>query len=130
MDNSCCSKCQCARGHRTCVCPCALSLLEACGKNRGSMCCRALCGCGYGTWMLQDDRIAFISQQTSLLASSLGPPRFYLAAVEKNREKAWDQNYATTGNGGLGWYVMWTRFRNDGNVSTYNVAGVGQFNPP
>ena len=24
----------------------------------------------------------------------------------------------------------WTRFRNDGNVPTHNVAGVGQFNPP
>ena len=67
VDNSCCSKCQCARGHRTCVHPYALSLLEACGENRGSMCCHALCGCGYGTWMLQDDRTAFISQQTSLL---------------------------------------------------------------
>ena len=34
------------------------------------------------------------------LASSPGPsqilsPRFYLAAVEKNWEKAWDQNYVT-----------------------------------
>ena len=57
VDNSCCSKCQ-----YVCV-----SLLEACGENRGSMCCRALCGCGYGTWMLQEDRTAFISQQTSLL---------------------------------------------------------------
>ena len=35
--------------------------------------------------------------------------------MEKNREKAWDQNYVNTGNGGLGWYVMWTQFRNDGN---------------
>ena len=50
------------------------------------------------------------------------PPRFYLTAVEKNREKAWDQNYVTTGNGGLGYYVMWTRFRNDGNVPTHNAA--------
>ena len=32
-------------------------------------------------------------------------PRFYLAAVEKNREKAWDQTMQTTsqtGDGGLG----------------------------
>ena len=29
-------------------------------------------------------------------------PRFYLAAMEKNQEKAWGQNYVTTGNGGLG----------------------------
>ena len=31
-------------------------------------------------------------------------PRFYLAAVEKNQEKAWDQYYITsrTGNGELG----------------------------
>ena len=50
------------------------------------------------------------------------PPRFYLAAVAKNREKAWDQNYVTTGNGGLGWYVMWTQFCNDGNVPTHNVV--------
>ena len=41
-----------------------------------------------------------------MLASSQAPPRFYLAAVEKNREKARDQNYVTTGNGGLGWFVM------------------------
>ena len=36
-------------------------------------------------------------------------PRFYLAAVEKNPEKAWDQNYITDRK----WwtqYVMWTRF--------------------
>ena len=24
----------------------------------------------------------------------------------------------------------WTRFRNDGNVPTHNVAGIGQFNQP
>ena len=24
----------------------------------------------------------------------------------------------------------WTLFRNDGNVPTHNVAGIGQFNPP
>ena len=29
------------------------------------------------------------------LASSPGTPRFYLAAVEKNQKKAWDQNYVT-----------------------------------
>ena len=57
------------------------------------------------------------------------PPRFYLAAMEKNLEKAWEQNYVTTGNGGLGYYVMWTRFLNDGNLPTHNVAGIGQFNP-
>ena len=38
--------------------------------------------------------------------------------------KCREQNYVTTGNGGLGWYVMWTRFRNDGNVPTHNVAGI------
>ena len=27
-------------------------------------------------------------------------------------------------------WKWWTRFRNDGNVPTHNVAGVGQFNPP
>ena len=47
--------------------PYMLSHLEACGKNLRSMCCRALCGYGYGTWMLQHDRTAFILQQTSLL---------------------------------------------------------------
>ena len=47
--------------------PCALSHMEACGKNLRSMCCRALCGYQYGTWMLQDDRTAFTLQQTSLL---------------------------------------------------------------
>ena len=36
----------------------------------------------------------------------------------------------STENGGLGWYVTWTRFRNDGNVPMHNVAGVGQLNPP
>ena len=35
-------------------------------ENRGSMCCRALCGYGYSIWMLQDDRTAYILQQTSL----------------------------------------------------------------
>ena len=34
------------------------------------------------------------------------PPRFYLAAMEKNQEKAWEQNYVTTGNGELGYYAM------------------------
>ena len=41
--------------------------------------------------------------------------------MEKNREKAWEQDYVMTGNGGLGYYVMWTRFHNDGNVPTHNV---------
>ena len=41
--------------------------------------------------------------------------------MEKNREKAWEQDYVTTGNGGLGYYIMWTQFRNDGNVPTHNV---------
>ena len=62
-DNSRCGKCRCARRHRACARPCALSHLEAYGKNRRSMCCRALCGYGYGTWMLQDDRTVFILQQ-------------------------------------------------------------------
>ena len=34
-----------------------------------------------------------------------------------------------TGNGGLGWYVMWTRFHNDGDVPTQYMAGTGKFNP-
>ena len=62
-DNSHCGKCRCVRGHRACVRPRALSHLEACWKNRRSMCCHAQCGCGYGTWMLQDDRTAFIWQK-------------------------------------------------------------------
>ena len=46
----------------------ALSHLEVCGEKKcGSMCCHALCRCGYSTWMLQDDRTGFISHQTSLL---------------------------------------------------------------
>ena len=48
-----------------CLQPHKSSHLEVCEKNHGSMCYRALCG--YGTWMLQDDRTAFILQQTSLL---------------------------------------------------------------
>ena len=62
-DNSRCSKCRCARRHRACAHPRALSHLNVCGKNRRSTCCRALCGYGYGTWMLQDDKTAFILQQ-------------------------------------------------------------------
>ena len=50
-----------------CARPRALLHLEACWKNRRSMCCRALCGYGHGTWMLQDDRTTFILQQKSLL---------------------------------------------------------------
>ena len=65
-DNGCCCNCRCARGHRARVHYRALSHLEACEKNRGSMCCHALCGCGYGTWMLQDDRTASISQKRLL----------------------------------------------------------------
>ena len=41
-------KCRCVRGHTASVHPHVLSHLEACGKNLWSMCCRALCGCGYG----------------------------------------------------------------------------------
>ena len=55
-DNSRYSKCRGVRGTRVCARPRALSHLEECGKNRRSMCCCTLCGCGYGTWMLQDDR--------------------------------------------------------------------------
>ena len=64
------------------------------------------------------------------VASPQAPPRFYLAAVEKNQEKARDQNYIMIGNGGLGYYILWTQFCNDGNVPTHNVAGIDQFNPP
>ena len=63
-DNSRCGKCRCARRHRACARPRTLSHLEACGKNRRSMCCHALCGYAYDTWMLQD---AFILRQKSLL---------------------------------------------------------------
>ena len=49
-DNSRCGKCRCARGRRACARPSALSHLEACGKNRRSICCHALCGYAYGTW--------------------------------------------------------------------------------
>ena len=35
------------------------------------------------------------------VASPQASPRFYLAAVEKNQEKAWEQNYIMIGNGGL-----------------------------
>ena len=66
-DNSHWSKCWSARGHRVCVRPRTLSHLEACGKNNGSMCCCALFGYGYDTWMLHDDRTGFILQHKSLL---------------------------------------------------------------
>ena len=66
-ENSHCGNCRCARGYRPCVHAHALSHLEVCGKNRVSMCCRTLCGWGYSTWMLQDDRTDYILQQTSLL---------------------------------------------------------------
>ena len=39
-----------------CAHPRALSQLEVCRINCRSMCCHALCGYGYSTWMLQDDR--------------------------------------------------------------------------
>ena len=46
------------------------------------------------------------------VASSQAPPRFYLAAVEKNREKAWEQNYVTD-------QKWWTRsVRNVDSVCT------------
>ena len=37
------------REDTACLRPHVSSHLEACGKNHGSMCCCALCGCGYGT---------------------------------------------------------------------------------
>ena len=64
------------------------------------------------------------------VASSPGPTQILSHSSGENREKAWEQNYVTTGNGGLGYYVMWARFRNDGNMPMHNVAGIGQFNPP
>jgi len=70
------------------VCPRSLAHLEACGKNRGSMCCRALCGCEYGTWMLQDYRTNFISQQTSLLRKD-GPMRSAEWSQEVEKAKAY-----------------------------------------
>ena len=42
-------------------------------------------------------------------------PRFYLAAVEKNREKAWYQYYITD-------QKWWTRFYNDANVPTHEAS--------
>ena len=42
-------------------------------------------------------------------------PRFYLAAMEKNWEKAWYQYYVTDRK-------WWTRFHNDGNMPTQYAA--------
>ena len=71
-DNSRSGKCRCAIGHmyRACACSHALSHLEVCGKNRGFMCCRVLCGCGYGTWMLQDNRTLFCSKKVCCMRSA------------------------------------------------------------
>ena len=69
-DNTRCGKCtcRCARGHRACVRPCTFSHLESCERKTVGPCVfYGLCACGYGTWMLQDDRSAFILQQKSLL---------------------------------------------------------------
>ena len=41
--------------------------LGSVGENNGSMCCCALFGYGYDTWMLHDDRTGFILQHKSLL---------------------------------------------------------------
>ena len=41
----------------------------------------------HGSWLV-------VYHISSLVPRPL-PDRFYLAAVEKNREKAWDQNYVT-----------------------------------
>ena len=69
--NSHSNKCRNVRGHRACLRPCTSSHLEVCGKNPGSMCCCALCGCGYGTWMLQDDRtVLFRSKQVCCMRSA------------------------------------------------------------
>ena len=54
-------------------------------------------------------------------------PDFYLAAVEKNREKSWEQNLRHNQKWWTRLVRMWTRFRNDGNVPTHNVASI---NPP
>ena len=52
----------CERTKSVCASPLVVTLGSV-WENRRSMCCRVLCGRGYGTWMLQDDRTAFILQQ-------------------------------------------------------------------
>ena len=58
-----------------------------------------------------------------MLASSPGRSQILSRSRGEKSGKAWDQNYVTTGNGGLGYYGMWTRFCNDGNVPTQYAAG-------
>ena len=65
------------------------------------------------------------------IASSPGPTQILFRSRGEKSGECLGAKYVTTGNGGLSYYVMWTQFRNDGNVPTHNVAGIiGQFNPP
>ena len=57
----------------------------------------------YSTCSLRQAQDGLISSPLNL---KLVGPTFYLAAVEKNREKAW-YHTSRTGNGGLDSYVMW-----------------------
>ena len=73
------SKCRCARGHIVCAPSHALSHLGSVWeKLYRSMCCRALCGYGYSTWMLQDNRTVFILQHKKCRVKPTGgkKPKF------------------------------------------------------
>ena len=49
-------------------------------------------------------------------------PRSHAQPWRKKLEKTWYHTTLQTGYGGLGQYVMWTQFRNDGNVPTQYAA--------
>ena len=53
----------CERTQSVSASPRVVTLGSVWEKPYRSMGCRALCGYGYGTWMLQDDKTAFILQQ-------------------------------------------------------------------
>ena len=57
------------------------------------------------------------------LASSPGPTQI----LSRSRGKKSGEGLGSKLRHDQKW---WTRFRNDGNVPTHNVAGVGQFNSP
>ena len=52
---------------------------------------------------------------------SQATPRF------QNQDKDWTNTTSWTINGGLGQYVMWTRFGNDGNVPTQYAASTASY---
>ena len=69
---------------------------------------------------------------TNRLLLSLVPrphPDFILQPWRKIRRRPGIKSTSTE-NVGFGWYVMWSRFRNDGNVPMHNVAGIDQLNLP